>query len=83
MGSVENIGNGRWVIRGRACEDISIGDILTDDLKTNDGLVNLRVLSISSYGREIDVLYKMMTGDLVIVSEKIDELKYTENLYKI
>lgn len=78
---VENLDNGRWVIRGRACEDLSIGDILTDTSQGSKVIV--KVQSISSYGREINVLYKMMTGNLFIVGKNIDKLKSVKYLHKL
>lgn len=59
VGSVKYLGKERWTIRGRACEDISLGDILKHDLESTNGNTKLGVLSVSSYGREVTTLYKM------------------------
>ncbi|MDD9269294.1 hypothetical protein ACFPES_19785 [Paenibacillus sp. GCM10023248] len=44
VGSVDNLGAGRWNIAGRACEVIYAGDILRYDLISTDGNNKLQVL---------------------------------------
>lgn len=82
VGRVENLGKECWSIDGRACEDISIGDILKYDSKSTSGNAKLKVLSISSYGREITTLYRMMTGFIVVGAKQEVELESIKMLYK-
>jgi len=50
----------RWLLRGRAHVDVRVGDALSF------GGRRVLVDSIRTYGRETDLLSKMMTGELTV-----------------
>lgn len=50
----------RWLLQGRAYEDVKLGDSVT--MGAAEGTVE----EMRSYGRPLDVLSKMMTGELVV-----------------
>jgi hypothetical protein len=70
-----------WVVAGRAYEDVKIGDLLSD---SRDKTPCLRVVAIESYGRNTDLLSKMMTGSLYLVGscELEAEPRGTNFLYR-
>lgn len=82
VGNAENRGNGIWIIGGRACEDISIGDILSDN-KNNESQVIMKVQAIVAYGKQLDVICTMTSGWLFVVGDNLDKLKSAKYLHKI
>ncbi|MDR6880482.1 hypothetical protein [Bacillus sp. 3255] len=82
VGSVDNLGAGRWNIAGRACEVICVGDILRYDLRSTDGNNKLQVLSVTSYNMELYTLYKMMTGSILVSATIEDKLESVKMLYR-
>ncbi|MCC6975924.1 MAG: hypothetical protein IT322_18100 [Anaerolineae bacterium] len=69
---VQPISTTEWLVRGRAYQDIHIGDVLftVNTENTFEAEESFRVISIASYGYAIDTLYGMMTGDLTLRGEK-------------
>ncbi|CAG0973842.1 hypothetical protein ARNL5_01910 [Anaerolineae bacterium] len=68
---VQPITTTEWLVRGRAYQDIHIGDVLftVNPENTLEAAESFRVISITSYGYTIDTLYGMMTGDLTLHGE--------------
>lgn len=61
--------NGTWRVRGRAYEDISVGDCITPRVTQARGTIEpvmLQISAISSYGGQLDTLNRMMTGELIV-----------------
>ncbi|MDD9269615.1 hypothetical protein ACFPES_21405 [Paenibacillus sp. GCM10023248] len=81
VGSVDNLGAGRWKIAGRACEVICVGDILRYDLRSTAGNNKLQVLSVTSYNKELSTIYKMMTGSILVSGAKEDNLESVKMLF--
>jgi hypothetical protein len=50
----------RWVLKGRAHEDVGLGDTLML------GAAKVTVEAIRTYGKESDLLSRMMTGEIVV-----------------
>jgi hypothetical protein len=53
--------SGEWIVEGRAYADVKIGDLLSISSECES---YLRVIAISSYGKQTDLLSTMMTGML-------------------
>jgi hypothetical protein len=74
-----------WLVRGRAYEDIQLGDVVfaKQPMPASSEAVNpFRVVAISSYGGELDVLGRMMTGDLTVRGDDGDQLKSSKMLLR-
>jgi hypothetical protein len=82
VGRIQYLREELWTIEGRAFEDITIGDILSHDSESTNGNTKLEVISVSTYGREVTTLYKMMTGIIVVSSQQKCELDNFKMLYK-
>ncbi len=66
---VEAISSDKWLVSGRAWEDIHIGDLLiTDYSGPEDQLTRpeLKVIGISTYGSEVLELNRMVTGNVTL-----------------
>ena len=74
--AIENSTEG-FTLRGRAYEDIKKGDILLTKDKNK-----IKIERIFSYQRETDLLSGMMTGDLLVNRDFLDNLKSGQKLYK-
>lgn len=74
-----------WLVRGRAWEDVRLGDCLAVGAsEANDGTPrpSFEIVGISTYGREIDELNRMMTGNLLLHGPAGDRLLGTEFLIR-
>lgn len=79
--TVEYINGTRWRVRGRAYEDIKIGD--TINLFNGEETIKFVIDSASSYGKEIYGLNRMMTGDIVLNGVNGETLLGIDMLYKM
>jgi hypothetical protein len=82
VGRIQYLREELWTIEGRAFEDITIGDILNHDSESTNDNTKLEVISVSTYGREVTTLYKMMTGIIVVSSQQKCELDNFKMLNK-
>lgn len=68
--TVERVGEDgtHWLARGRAWEDVSVGDVVCFDVLGEHGgeqTLRFRVVAIMTYGKETPMLSRIMTGDLI------------------
>ena len=82
--TIESFEDGKILVRGRACENIKLGDLLFAFTNKTDKnyCLEFRVASIITYRREMEELYRMMTGDLILEGPYEENLKSVEMLYK-
>jgi hypothetical protein len=78
--SAKRVSDGNWNIAGRAYADLAVGVTLTD---APNGASRWRVVSISSYGRSVEFLSKMMTGTLVLEGDAASALTGDTFLYPL
>jgi hypothetical protein len=65
-----------WLVRGVAYELIKVGDTVF----VVSPPLSFKVIAISTYRRNIDALYPMMTGDLTLYGEQGEALKDSKKL---
>ncbi len=78
VGEVKHIKDDTWLVRGRAYEDLKIGDVVFADVPGQDGSAEafpFHIIAISTYGFDVDALYRVMTGDLTLRGQHGDRLK--------
>lgn len=66
---VEAISNDKWLVSGRAWEDIHIGDLLIIDCiepEDKHTISQLKVTGISTYGCDVLELNRMLTGNITL-----------------
>jgi hypothetical protein len=62
---VTSLDNSHWLARGRAYGDVRVGDVIFPSTDQTAALP-FRVTAITTYGRRVDELGRMMTGDLTL-----------------
>lgn len=83
--TIERVGGGTtlWLARGRALDDVSVGDMIAIDFPDeHDAEQSLRfkVVDIKAYGKETPVLSRMVTGDLTLEGVNGDLIPQDVNL---
>ncbi|MBD1930314.1 MULTISPECIES: hypothetical protein [Cyanophyceae] len=74
-----------WHVAGRAYANITVGDIVLaqlDPISNNGDFTYLTVIAISTYGRSIDRLDRMLTGMLTVKGSEETDLSMVPDLYR-
>ena len=66
-----------WLVRGRAYQNLKVGDTVAID-KSNQ----FTITAISTYGKGVQVLNRMLTGDLTLRGANGERLKDAGMLVK-
>ena len=65
-----SVGRNTWLVRGRAYEDLKVGDTVAviDESKTPGIKTSFQciITAISTYGKEVRELNRMLTGELIL-----------------
>jgi len=75
---VRQLNSCKWLLRGRAYEDLKIGDdVLTEgfDAFETAAMPTFKITAISTYGHEVDELPRMLTGDLTVEGDRGEYLE--------
>jgi hypothetical protein len=68
-----------WRVKGRAYEDLKVGDVVTISEKSQGRtireLTQYVVDAISTYGKSVDTLNQMLTGELLLRGTNGEKLK--------
>ncbi len=86
VGEVRQIENDTWLVRGRVYEDLKVGDVVFADVPGLDGTAEalpFRIIAISTYGFDVDMLYRVMTGDLILCGQHGNRLKEAPMLVQL
>ena len=78
-------GERTWRLRGRAYNDIRIGDEVFVETARGDISQSqpYRVIAISTYGQEVEELSRMLTGDLIVQGDNCPLLRQGTMLVSI
>jgi hypothetical protein len=71
----------RWLVRGRAYQDVQVGDSLSSDALNHGPIVT--VAEALTFERKIPLLDRMHSGDLVLQCEPDTDLAGVEFLYRV
>lgn len=73
-----------WRVEGRAYEDVAVGEVLVPDPdRTSETADFLTILKVSSYGAELSILDKMLTGCLTLEASSGRDLSMARLLYRL
>lgn len=80
------VGGNTWLVRGRAYEDLKVGDTVAviDESKTPSIKTSFQfiITAISTYGKEVQELNRMLTGELILRGANGERLKKAGMLVK-
>jgi hypothetical protein len=80
----ERTPQGYWIVQGRAWEDINLNDCLVViHGSESTQFTTLDVIGISTYGRELEQLARVMTGSLTLTSTTEIEITQGDMLYEV
>lgn len=83
ISKVENLGGGKWLLQGRAYDDVRLGDSLfVKSLVGDPAGIPLRVIEIFSYQKQTTELSRMMTGDLVVQADQDASLESAVTVFR-
>jgi hypothetical protein len=76
--AVSSVGNELWLVQGRAYEMVRVGDILSSlPQPANEPAMQFKVVSLSTYDRQVDALTPMLTGNMTLAGPNAAILKDT------
>src|SRR5260221_6659299 len=80
--TVISIKDEHWLVQGRALEIIKIGDVMSLSAAAIESIdVQFKILSLSTYGRQTDILFPAMTGDITLVGRNEKMLREASWLF--
>lgn len=85
IGEIKPLSDDTWLVRGRAYEDVRVGDLIypEESVSQDSELAEpLRIIAISSYQEDVNVLYRMMTGDLTVLGSRSQRLDRSHMLVR-
>lgn len=86
VGKVEAVAQTQsdWLVRGRAYEEIHVGDVVYFDVatpKTDNGPISFAIVSIRTYGKDTPLLSGMWTGEIVLRGEYGNLIREHQKLF--
>ena len=80
---VERLNNNQWKVGGYAFDTITIEDVLSTTEQSNNDQELLRIEAISSYGHQLEKLYRGLSGRLSINSDNFVDFTGMKYLYRV